>query len=428
MGHIEHAPSWGEVRRAAEINVFGIGLAALWTALNTLLLPGRVADVVPAALRGSSLGLISFLGVGVATLVQPVAGHASDSVPLADRRRPFIWGGTALTIFWLAIFWIVPDFWLLAAAYILLQIGSNGAQAAFQALIPDLVPEERRGLASGVKNAIFVVGVAFGLLGVRLALALTGSATGGLVFLMVVMALSAILTIWWVPVVPPLPAKQRSHRAGLILGLRQLLRRFVAVFHTHVHFARAVLTQFLFLLGVFPLIHFLIYFLQDRFDLDDAAQEAAGALAVAVVLAVAAALIAGALADRFSRRLILNVAIVATGLGVLGIAFGPTLGLVTIAGNVVAMGTGAFLAVMWALLSDDIPVGQGAQFYGLANISIAGASALAGAWGPLLDAAGHFLGNQSYVVAFALAALFTFASLFPLRGLAAWSAAGTGND
>ena len=42
-------------------------------------------------------------------------------------------------------------FWFMFGAAILLQISSNMAHAADQGVIPDLVPEEKRGRFSGVK-------------------------------------------------------------------------------------------------------------------------------------------------------------------------------------------------------------------------------------------------------------------------------------
>lgn len=406
------------LRRAAEINIYGVGLAALWNTLNTLLLPGRITDVVPDALRGSGLGLISFLGIGIAALVQPVAGHLSDYAPFPDRRRPFIWGGTALMVVWLALFWTVPNFWLLIAAYILLQVASNGAQAAFQALIPDLVPKHSRGLASGVKNALNVIGIAVGLIGVQALLKVTGSATAGVVYLASVLVITAVLCIWWVSPVPPLPEDQRPDSLKTAFALGRLARSFVATFRSHHRFALTVLTEFLFLLGIYPLQRFLIYFLEDRFNVRNAAERAAGVLVVAIVLGIASALGAGALSDAIGRVRILFGSVIVGCVGLTGVALGPTLGLVTAGGMLVAIGTGSFLAVIWALLSDDIPEGQGAQFYGLANLAVAGSSALAGAWGPLIDLAGHFLPGDPYRLSFTIATLISLSSLIPLRLLA----------
>jgi MFS-type transporter involved in bile tolerance (Atg22 family) len=110
--------------------------------------------------------------------VQPIADRASDRAPLHDRR-PFIVGPTLLGILWLVGLWWAPSWLWLLLAYVLVQVCMNVAQAAFQALIPDLVKPAQRGVASGVKSAFDVLGTALGLIGVQLLLGL-GLPTAGL--------------------------------------------------------------------------------------------------------------------------------------------------------------------------------------------------------------------------------------------------------
>src|SRR5436853_7938009 len=46
----------------------------------------------------------------------------------------------------------------LAIAYIIVQFSNNAATAPFHALLPDVVPVEQRGLASGVMGLLSIVG------------------------------------------------------------------------------------------------------------------------------------------------------------------------------------------------------------------------------------------------------------------------------
>src|SRR5216683_2956519 len=46
----------------------------------------------------------------------------------------------------------------LAFAYVIVQFSNNAAQAPFHALLPDIVPEEQRGLTSGVMGLLAVSG------------------------------------------------------------------------------------------------------------------------------------------------------------------------------------------------------------------------------------------------------------------------------
>ena len=401
-----------QLRFATKINIFGLGLLALWTAINTILLPGRIEETAPSALRGSALGLISLVGVGIAALVQPFAGRVSDAAQLPDRRRPFIAGGTVLAVLALVLFGWAPVFLWLLLGFVVLQVAANIGQAAFQAFIPDLVEEPQRGLASGVKNALTVAGAAIGLLGVRL-VQLAGYGTGAaLAFLAVLLLTTAILTVVWVPRVPPDPDYDGG--LGAALSPRAVWASFTTIMHEHPVFRLAVVAQFLVLLGTNPAQRFLLYFLRDRFG-RGAEERASLGLVVAIVLAALAAVAAGKVSDHLGRRPVLIVSVVLVGVGTVGIGIAPTLPLVSVAGALIAVGLGAFQAVNWALLNDDIPEGEAAAAFGLANVATAGAGAVAGLFGPLVDGLDAVLSAGTYGITFSLAGLVALAALLPLR-------------
>lgn len=161
-----------------KINVFGLGLMVLWTAINTIVLPTRVADQTTASVEGSGLGLISFIGVWFAVLVQPLAGRASDAWTQSDPRRPFIIGGIVLIAPGLMLFGVATTFLALTLGFVLMQLATNVSQAAFQVFIPDHIEEEDPVIASGAKNMLSVIGAAVGLIGVSPTLVLLGVAAG----------------------------------------------------------------------------------------------------------------------------------------------------------------------------------------------------------------------------------------------------------
>jgi MFS family permease len=80
------------------------------------------------------------------------------------RRRPFILGGTLADLVFIAAIGLcgtmglsgLGGYWLLFAAYVLLEISFNAGQGAAQGLIPDNVPENRLGRASAVKAVLEV--------------------------------------------------------------------------------------------------------------------------------------------------------------------------------------------------------------------------------------------------------------------------------
>jgi hypothetical protein len=101
-----------------------------------------------------------------------------------------------------------------------------------------------------------------------------------------------------------------------------------------------------------------------------------------------------------------------------GVGIGPSPLWVGVAGVCLATGVGAFQAVNQALLSDDVDEGEGARAFGLANVATAGAGALAGLFGSLVDLLDRILPGGAYGVTFSLAAEFGAASLSPLLQIA----------
>jgi MFS family permease len=180
-------------------------------------------------------------------------------------------------------------------------------------------------------------------------------------------------------------------------------------------FKLVLLTRFLFLLGLYPVQRFLLYFLEDRFGVENPVTQASIAILGAVAIGAVASVVAGAVSDQAGRKPVLVASIIAAGLGVLGVALLPSLVLVAAAGLFVAIGAGAFEGVNWATIADNIPEGEGARYFGVANMTTAGASAAVGALGPVVDLLDRFLPAATYPSTFAVAGVCALTALIPLR-------------
>jgi MFS family permease len=106
------------------------------------------------------LGLLTFVVLVIAMLVQPISGALSDRwVSRWGKRRPLILFGTIFDFVFLAILgWVGGLSWL-ALGYIGLQLSSNLARGPLQGLMPDKVPPEQLGIGSGIKNLIDMLGL-----------------------------------------------------------------------------------------------------------------------------------------------------------------------------------------------------------------------------------------------------------------------------
>ena len=101
------------------MNVYWFGLAFMWNALHPIVLPALLLRMVPEALKNTYLGGLTFAGLVLAMLVQPLAGGLSDSTEswssvLRDLKRrgmlaPVLAIGDGNLGFWAALREVYPE-------------------------------------------------------------------------------------------------------------------------------------------------------------------------------------------------------------------------------------------------------------------------------------------------------------------------------
>ena len=142
------------------INLFWLGLNIRNNSVNSVILPFMVSNLAAPDIRNTALGGINTVGLVIAMLVQPAMGILSDrSTSRFGRRRPFIFAGVLLDLVCLALIAVSSSYWFLVGAVLLFQFSSNVSHGALQGLMPDLVPEDQRGVSSGVKSIFELVPV-----------------------------------------------------------------------------------------------------------------------------------------------------------------------------------------------------------------------------------------------------------------------------
>jgi Na+/melibiose symporter-like transporter len=361
-----------------KVTLLGLGLSGLWGSLHSIVLPLRLLDVVPEALKNSYLGYMTFAGLVLAMLVQPVVGAASDRSGFAwGRRRPFILAGSAAALVLLPGIGLWETYASVFACYCLLQIAGNTAQGPYQGLLPDLVPAQKRGLASGVKSLLEIIG---GVTLARLSAPFMDRYSAGeggywlwltLGALGIALLVTAVITLLTVHERPGVRSRTPI-LSGLLGGFRNELRRNPA-------FLWFLASRGLLALPGVILQTFALYYLIDVVGVERPAETAADLFIAVGAGLVAVVYFAGRLSDRIGRRPIL----VASGLvGTAGIVL-----LFFASGVVIGLANGALLSSSWALATDLAPRGSEAQYLGLTNLALAAGSALARLVGPLID---HF--------------------------------------
>lgn len=449
-------------------NIYWLGLNIATGSITPIILPFLVAQFVPPEVKATYLGRIRVVGLAVAMMIQPMAGLFSDRSTLRwGRRRPYIVVGTLLDVVFLAIIGMATSYWMLLLGIVLLQFSSNIAHGALQGLIPDLVPEDQRGRASGAKAIMELLPV-FLVMGIGPLVdkgylwAAIGFVMGSLLLTMLITALTAheeplrekpsaplampllqivALTLIFVTVsqgserlvafvgrmvgsrtvtqlivvgLAGLAAMAGSIIIGVYLGARVGLGKDA---QRHPAFIWWVVNRLLFLAAVGSIQGFAQYFLSDRLRIENAATVASILLGVVALFLLPSALISGWLSDRLGRfRLVLAAGLVAAG-GTLLLLLSSNIPMVLVSGCIIGVGTGTFMATNWALGTDLVPPEEAGRYLGISNLAGAGAGIVgAGIGGPMADFFNAYQKGLGYLVIFAIySALFLLSSLTLLK-------------
>src|SRR5260370_10034997 len=171
------------------ISIFWFAINFHWAALPLLIIPSQVFGLLLRQAPGATLAdqanwagganlalataLVSAPGLVLALPSNPFFGLPSVRTrPRFGRRRPFLVIGTLINVGGILVMAFAPDLFVqehsgnliapclfvLTLGLIIVQFSSNAAQAPFHPLLPDLVPQEQRGVASGIMGLAYWLG------------------------------------------------------------------------------------------------------------------------------------------------------------------------------------------------------------------------------------------------------------------------------
>lgn len=358
------------------INAYWFGLSTMWNSLHVIILPAILLNFVPETHKNTYLGLLTFVGLIIAMLVQPISGSISDRW---GRRRPLIALGTVLDFIFLALLgWGGGLVWI-AIGYIGLQFTSNIAHGPAQGLLPDQIPPEKHGAASGIKNLFDMSGlVAASLVMGNL---LDSDAPRPLIPIVVIggaLLVSAAVTILGTREQSSLDIAHEESTETEQIPITRILANNPC-------YAKLIVSRFAFLIGIYAVQSFAQYFIRDVIATPNPVKLTGDLMAAIALPLIAFAVGGGWLGDRLGHRKVLYFA---SGIGIVGslalmTAHTPTQ--VLIFGAILGLGLGLFLTSNWALLSRMAPVAQAGAFLGLTNLATAGSAAAGRLLGPAID-------------------------------------------
>ncbi len=391
-------------RELVELNCYWLAIQLLWGA-TIMLVPllmidyacGGVSECTrPVAIlgafapgKGTAEAIISVVGSIVAIAVQPTIAAISDyTTSRFGRRKPFIFVGTLLDMAFITGLYLAGSWVGVFVFMVLLQFSSNFAQGPFQGYMPDLVPEDQVGRASGLMGLMMLVGTGGGAMLVSAAQWL-GNPRYVLLFVVAAELVTMLVTM----------VRVRRGRQGLSREGRSWVRVAAGTWGTDILAERSylwLLASRLFLLMATGTLSALAFFyMQDSFGLErsSALAYAGVAAALMVVFGALATLPSGTLSERHGRKRLIYAAasVGAVGMVVLVVAPHPLVALAFVV--LIGIGSGMFLAVDWALMTDIIPKAESGRYMGISNVVTGSSGAISGAIGlVILDAGNAALG------------------------------------
>jgi len=299
-------------------------------------------------------------------VVQPTVGMISDyTVTRWGKRKPYIVIGATLDVVFLFGIAASQTYLAILAFLVLLQFSSNFAQGPFQGYVPDLVPAQQVGTASGLMGVMLVMGQIAGV----------GVATIGTPGNLFLATIGLGLIEFGTAIVLVASVREGSgapRRPGSWLKIATSAWGTDILKESNVLWL--LLVRLLFLGAISATNLGLFYFMRTHGLIED---DAANLIFVATLLVgtatAAAALPGGRLSDRFGRRPMIWVACAISAAAMLLVAIAPTEWLAIAAFVPFGIGVGIFLSVDWALMTDVIPKETTGRYMGILNAGTAAA-------------------------------------------------------
>lgn len=303
-----------------------------------ILIPNQLA-LLNAAQKTTLLSLVVLLGAVPGLVGNLLGGALSDrTTSRFGRRRPWVLLSALVIAVGMLVLALAPNFSVLVIGYIILIFSVSFSQSALVALVPDQVPVGQRAFSGAFFGFSLPLGVVIGI--AVIATIFHGTPTTYYVLTAVMLVATIIFVIFMSD--PPLP---KGSMPPLDFG--KFLAGFVVPFKRG-DFSLVFLGRIFVTFGYYVVNIFLIFYLQDKLGVTDQTQVTALAGIFQLILTIcviASTIISGRWSDRVQRRkpfVIGSGILMAISLVMLGLV--PQLPVVMVAGAIMGLGFGVFLA------------------------------------------------------------------------------------
>ena len=396
------------------LNAYWIGLSFMWNSLHVTILPAVLLKYIPETQKNTWLGLLTFFGLILAMLIQPLSGAISDRwQSKMGKRRPFMWLGTGGDLIFLAIMGFIGGLPALFIGYIGLQTSSNIAHGPAQGLLPDEVPASQLGMASGIKTTMDMAGIILSslLMGFLIS-AKDPDPTLSTIVMIGFLILFSLITL--------LGSREKSTYAPQRIRVDwKALWKSVFYFKAEgdKNYWRLIFSRFLYLVGIYGFQSFAQYFIRDKFSGQDPIQFTQFVMGSFVIVLMIFSLFSGRWSDKIGRKRLQIASSYVGALGSILIIFATTPFQLILFGSILGAGLGIFLATNWALANQMAPAGDVGKYIGLTNMATAGSAAVARLEGPMTDVLNNVAPGQwwGWTALFAISAVLMLGSALAMR-------------
>jgi Na+/melibiose symporter-like transporter len=349
-------PGRFSVTDQAAVSLLWFALFANWLTVVPVIIPDQIASILGpgAAAKEGISGSILAIGAFMALVMAPVAGALSDRVRSAKgRRRPFLITGMVGACIGMAL--LVPfrpgsSILLYALAILNLQFWWNWACGPYAGLIPDVVPAQSQASASAWMNIMSILGTFTGN-GIAVALYVHGHPGAAISGLIAINVICLAVTVYRVRE-PPAAGPACSFALGTFV------RSFWLPPALHRDFYRVLVTRLFANLGVWSVLTFLLFYLQDVVGVAEPGQVLPMVLGSGALLGIPASLVAAWLTSRYGIVAIVrttNWMMAAAAIAYVLIGLHPHLVAMAAVALVYFSGWGAYQAVDWAMALRVLP-------------------------------------------------------------------------
>lgn len=382
----------GQVKTPLGRLTFGImfGYGCMMLALMTpalLLLTFKMIEIDPDGYT-SSYGIVAGIGAFFALIGNPLGGTLSDRTNIGfGRRRTWILIGPLFGC--AALLWVgmATEVWQVAVAWSIAQLFFNFGMAAYTALVPDQVPQEKQGTLSGLIGLVLPIAMSIGM--VLMTLMTSAPAHTKWLLVCIIGVVGPIISLFVI----------RDGKVEIVqaetdkISLAEKISKIYPSPRKFPEFTWAIVSKFLLMMGYCSSLYLTVMLVNRMGYTESQATASVSTINIISMLAMAlTSILGGVLSDKLRKQkpFLYGSAFIMI-IGILVYAFVPQYMAYVIASAIIGLGFGCFTAVDMAIVARILPRKEdAAKDFGLMNVANALPQSIVPAIAPLLLAIGSW--------------------------------------